>query len=137
VPSIMNLLPYLWDQSENQKVFRASVLASLQNLVGVREIWKSSDGRLWVSEALIIMRLLFGLLPLAQIPISRWHLLEMALICRRSSVTYSKMHSIFGKKQLRMLRQKSKIKNPSQALNTISWVSSPEPLNVSNLEVRI
>jgi len=67
----MNLLPYLWDQSENQKVFRASVLASLQNLVGVREIWKSSDGRLWVSEALIIMRLLFGLLPLAQIPISR------------------------------------------------------------------
>lgn len=123
----MNLLPYLWDQSEEQKVFRASVVGSLQNLIGVFEIWNSSDDRLWVSEALIIMRLLFDLLPWAQIPISREHPLEKALICRRSSFTYSKIHSISGKKQLRMLRQKSKIKNPSQAPNTISWVSSLKP----------
>jgi len=36
----MNLLPYLWEQSEEQRIFRASVLSVLKTLTGVlREFW--------------------------------------------------------------------------------------------------
>jgi hypothetical protein len=31
----MNLLPYLWEQSQEQRIFRAAVLSVLKTLTGV------------------------------------------------------------------------------------------------------
>jgi hypothetical protein len=34
VPAIMNLLPYLWEQSQEQRIFRAAVLSVLKAMTG-------------------------------------------------------------------------------------------------------
>ena len=39
----MSLLPYLWEQSQEQRIFRGAVLSVLKTLTGVTEIYERSD----------------------------------------------------------------------------------------------
>jgi hypothetical protein len=61
----MNLLPYLWEQSQEQRIFRASVLSVLKTLTGVFPSFLTYDRR-WVNQVLHIILSLSNSLHLEQ-----------------------------------------------------------------------